>query len=190
MDKKIVLGSKSPRRQQLMEAAGYSFDTRTLDTDESFGAEMPALQVAEMLAHRKAEALLPTLSDDEILLTADSVVILDNTIYNKPETYEEGIQILSQLSNRTHTVATGVCIRTTTNIDSFTVITEVTFESISREEMDYYLQHFKPYDKAGAYGIQDWIGICKVKKISGSYTNIMGLPMKEVYDHLQKILAI
>lgn len=177
----LILGSKSPRRSQLLRDAGFEFEIRVQDSDESFELTMPPLEVAEFLAGVKARELHPTLSANEVLLTADSVVILDGLIYNKPAGYDEGMAMLTSLSGRTHTVATGVCVSTVSLSRSFTVITEVTFDNISTEEADYYLRHFHPYDKAGAYGIQDWIGWCKISRIEGSYSNVMGLPVREVY---------
>jgi septum formation protein len=180
--KKIILGSKSPRRSQLLTDAGFDIEVRTQDVEEDFDENLPIIEVAEMLALRKAAALLDTIQDHEILITADSVVILGQKIYNKPENYEDGVRILSELSGNTHTVATGVCISTKNDKISFTIKTEVTFEKITDNEINYYLTNYQPFDKAGAYGIQDWIGLCKVSKINGSYSNVMGLPMKEVYD--------
>lgn len=181
IDKKIVLGSKSPRRSQLLTEAGFTFEVRIQDIDEDFDPAMPVLEVAEDLANRKAAALRDTLKDDEVLITADSVVILDGVIYNKPSNYDEGVLMLSKLSNNTHTVATGVCLMTLEQAQSFTVITKVSFDNLSQKEMDYYLNNHEPYDKAGGYGIQDWIGLCKVANIEGSYSNVMGLPIREVY---------
>ncbi len=181
LNKKLVLGSKSPRRSQLLTEAGFEFVVRVQDIDEDFDPNMPVLEVAEDLAKRKAEALKNSLSVDEILITADSVVILDGVIYNKPENYEAGLIMLSKLASHTHTVATGVCISSITKTTSFTVTTQVTFDAMTVEEMDYYLINHKPYDKAGGYGIQDWIGLCKVASITGSYSNVMGLPVREVY---------
>ena len=183
-NKKLILGSKSPRRSQLLQEAGFAFEIRTQDIEESFDLSTQVLDVAEDLAIRKAYSLKHTLQEEEILLTADSVVILDNIIYNKPENYDEGVKILSALSDRTHTVATGVCLMTNKIIDSFTVVTKITFDKLSLDEIDYYLKTYQPYDKAGAYGIQDWIGWCKVKKIEGSYSNVMGLPVREVYEKI------
>jgi septum formation protein len=181
IDKKIVLGSKSPRRSQLLTEAGFTFEVRIQDIDEDFDPAMPVLEVAEDLANRKAAALKDTLKDDEVLITADSVVILDGVIYNKPSNYDEGVLMLSKLSNNTHTVATGVCLMTLEQAQSFTVITKVSFDNLSQKEMDYYLNNHEPFDKAGSYGIQDWIGLCKVANIEGSYSNVMGLPIREVY---------
>lgn len=184
-NRKLILGSKSPRRSQLLTEAGLIFDIRIQDVDESFDISEPVLEVAENLAIRKAIALKETLNNEEILLTADSVVILDDIIYNKPENYDDGVRILSALSDRTHTVATGVCLMTKDSQKSFTVLTYITFEKLSMNEIEYYLNTHQPYDKAGAYGIQDWIGWCKVKKIEGSYSNVMGLPVREVYEKIK-----
>lgn len=188
-DIKIVLGSKSPRRSQLLTEAGFEIEVRVQDVDEDFDANMPIMEVAEMLAQRKAQALSTTLLPKEILVTADSVVILNGKIYNKPADYDEGKRMLTELAGNTHTVATGVCIKTTKHKNIFTVKTEVTFEKMSEAEIDYYLINHKPYDKAGGYGIQDWIGLCKVSKINGSYSNVMGLPMKEVYDGILEMIG-
>ncbi len=181
----LILGSKSPRRSQLLREAGFEFEIRVQDGDEAFDPDMPPLDVAVYLAKTKAAALRHTLSENEVLLTADSVVILDGIIYNKPADYDEGIAMLSSLSGRTHTVATGVCVTTLKEEKAFTVITEVTFDIITADEMDYYLRHFHPYDKAGAYGIQEWIGWCKISRLHGSYSNVMGLPVREVYMALR-----
>ena len=186
-NKKLVLGSKSPRRTQLLSEAGFTFEVRVQDVDESFSPDMPVLDVAAHLAERKALALRPTLSEDEILVTADSVVILDNMIFNKPENFDDGIRILTSLSGKTHMVATGVCLETQKQQKTFTVITKVTFDEMSLDEMRYYMEIHKPYDKAGAYGIQDWIGLCKVCNIEGSYSNVMGLPVREVYMQLKEM---
>ncbi len=187
-NKKLILGSKSPRRSQLLEEAGFEFEIRVQDIDESYDLDMDVFAVAQDLAIRKADALFETLKDDEVLLTADSVVILNNIIYNKPENYEDGIRILNELSGQTHTVATGVSLSSQYARQSFTSITHVTFDDISNEEIAFYLNTYKPYDKAGGYGIQDWIGLCKVIKIDGSYSNVMGLPIRDVYRALQAFI--
>jgi septum formation protein len=182
----IILGSKSPRRQQLLTDAGFEFKVRTQDDDEVFDDKLPVLEVALSLAYRKASGLKNTLDDNELLITADSVVILDDIIYNKPADYNEGMEMLKKLSGKKHTVATGVALTSTTKQIGFTSITEVFFSEMTEDEIDYYLSRHQPYDKAGAYGIQDWIGLCKVNKIIGSYSNVMGLPMQELYDALRR----
>lgn len=172
----------------MLEEAGFEFEIRVQDIDESYDLDMDVFEVAQDLAIRKADALFETLKDDEVLLTADSVVILNNIIYNKPENYEDGIRILNELSGQTHTVATGVSLSSQYARQSFTSITHVTFDDISNEEIAFYLNTYKPYDKAGGYGIQDWIGLCKVIKIEGSYSNVMGLPIRDVYRALQAFI--
>jgi septum formation protein len=182
--RKLILGSKSPRRSQLLNEAGFSFAVRVQDCHEDFDSTVPLLEVPGMLAVRKARVLLYSLSDEEILLTADSVVISDGIIYNKPEDFDSGLTMLKALSDKTHTVATGVCLTSLHFENQFTVTTDITFDHIDEKEISYYLTHYRPYDKAGSYGIQDWIGLCKVKKIEGSYSNVMGLPIREVYKAL------
>lgn len=182
--RKLILGSKSPRRSQLLTEAGLAFEIRVQDCDEDFDSTVPLMEVPGMLASRKARALLHSLSDEEILLTADSVVISEGIIYNKPEDFDSGMYMLKALSEKTHTVATGVCLTSLHFEQQFTVTTHITFDLIDEKEISYYLTHYQPYDKAGSYGIQDWIGLCKVKRIEGSYSNVMGLPVREVYKAL------
>jgi septum formation protein len=185
LKKKLILASKSPRRSQLLKEAGFRFVVKTKEVDESWPNEMPVEQIAPYLAEKKALACADFLSnDDEILLTSDSVVLLDGNIYNKPADFEEGSQMLRALSGKTHTVMTGVCLLSTTKKKVFHAISKVHFEPLTDEEIHYYLSHYKPYDKAGAYAIQEWIGHCKISKIEGTYSNIMGLPMEAVYREL------
>lgn len=185
----LVLGSKSPRRSQILQDAGFTFELRTQDITEDFDPLMPVLEVAEDLAKRKASALVDGLEEKDILITADSVVILDDVIYNKPQDYDEAFSILRLLSGRKHTVATGICLTSRVKTTSFTEITYITFDDLTDQEIDYYITQYQPYDKAGAYGIQDWIGLCKINKIEGSYTNVMGLPMQAVYVAIQSFIT-
>lgn len=167
-----------------MKEAGFSFIVEKPDADESFPAEMPAYQVASYVASRKAEIFRPRLTE-EIVITADTVVILGNTILNKPANRDEAIAMLSTLSGKTHTVITGVCILSKEKEESFDDATEVTFVTLTRQQIEFYVDQYKPYDKAGAYGAQDWVGMVAIEKISGSYFNVMGLPIHKVYQHLQ-----
>lgn len=187
-DKKIILGSKSPRRSQLLRDAGFEFEIRYQDVDEDFASGIPPIEVAEMLAKRKAEPLQKTLHPDEILITADSVVILDDVIYNKPSNKDEAIAMLKVLANREHCVATGVCLVSLQKMQAFTSLTYVAFDPMSMDEITYYIDRFKPFDKAGSYGIQDWIGLCKVNSIRGSYSNVMGLPIRDLYQALTRFI--
>lgn len=184
---KLVLGSKSPRRHELLKSSGFYFTIRTQDGDESFPNEMPKKEVAKYLAVKKADVLMETLSEEELLITADSVVIINNQILNKPENFEQAKAMLSLLSNEWHEVATGVCLTTKKMQKSFTTFTQVKFDILSDAEMNYYINNYRPFDKAGSYGIQDWIGLCKVSEIVGSYSNVMGLPMRELYNALLKM---
>lgn len=181
---RIILGSKSPRRQEILKNAGFDFIIRTQDDDESFPEDMPQQEVAEFLAGKKADGLKHILTDKDLLITADSVVIIQNTILNKPESHNEAIQMLTLLGGQWHTVATGVCLTTLSHQKSFTSMTQVKMDDVSTEEIEYYIRTFKPFDKAGGYGIQDWIGMCKVSRIEGCYTTVMGLPMRDVYRAL------
>ena len=180
----LILASSSPRRQYLMKEAGFAFTIEKPDVDESFPPEMPVDQVARYLATKKAEYFRPKIHD-EIIVTADTVVILFNKILNKPIDKKEALEMLASLSGRTHLVMTGVCIVSKEKEESFDDTTEVTFQSLTREEIEYYVDQYKPYDKAGAYGAQDWIGMVAIRKIEGSYFNVMGLPIHKVYEHLK-----
>jgi septum formation protein len=180
----LILASSSPRRQYLLTEAGFEFSIEKPDTDESFPPDMPVDQVAKYLAAKKAEYFRLNLHD-QIVVTADTVVILFNKILNKPGNRAEACEMLSALSGRTHLVMTGVCIISKEKEESFDDTTEVTFQALTKDEIEFYVDHYKPYDKAGAYGAQDWIGMVAIKKISGSYFNVMGLPIHKVYEHLK-----
>jgi len=179
----IVLASSSPRRQYLMKEAGFHFTTEKPEGDESFPQELPVEQVARYLAEKKAEYFRLTMKD-EIIVTADTVVILNNRIINKPEDRNEAIRMLTDLSGETHIVMTGVCILSKEREESFDDTTEVTFQTLKQAEIEFYVDNYKPYDKAGAYGAQDWIGMVAIQNIVGSYFNVMGLPIHKVYQHL------
>lgn len=187
--KNIILASKSPRRKFLLEEADISFRIVTQDTDEVYDEDMDIYKVPEFLAQLKAQSVKDHLIDDTIIIAADTVVISpDNTIMGKPTDANDARQILSKLSNHRHEVVTGVALKSVTSEVSFSVTSVVYFDEISAKEIDYYIEQYKPYDKAGAYGIQDWIGWCKIKRIEGSYSNIMGLPMNKLYQELCNFL--
>jgi septum formation protein len=187
LNKKIILASKSPRRSQLLGQAGFNFEVKAKEVDEDYPADMPADDVAPYLAEKKAMACLDFLqSSDEILLSADSVVILDEKIYGKPVDYQDAVQILTELSGRVHKVITGVCLLSKHKKKVFSDVSLVHFQPLSQAEIHYYIEHCKPYDKAGAYAIQEWIGLCKISRIEGTYTNIMGLPMEAVFRELEQ----
>lgn len=182
-DRPLVLASASPRRKFLLEQAGYAFSVRRPGSDEQFPADMPPEKVASFLAEQKASFFRKTIGD-EIIITADTVVILDHVVLNKPTDGNDAVRMLESLSGRTHTVITGVCILSRERERIFDDTTYVTFRSLTRVEIDYYVKYYQPLDKAGAYGAQDWIGLTGVEKISGSYFNVMGLPVHRVYENL------
>lgn len=187
MFRPIILASKSPRRSQLLREAGIDFTVQTFDVDESFPADMPVETVAPWLAQRKAQAAAHLIQDQEIILSADSVVILDGVIYNKPEDYADASRMLRLLSGRQHTVITGVCLLAKEQEKLLAGVTKVWFADLSDTEIDYYIRTCQPFDKAGSYGAQDWIGHCKITRIEGTFQNVMGLPVDLVYAALMEI---
>ncbi len=185
ISKKIILCSNSPRRSQLLSDAGFDFVVKTTDVDENYPPDLEVEKVAEFLAKKKADASRKFLEKDAILLTADSIVALGNKIYGKPKDAQEAFRILTELSGKQHTVITGVCLLSTTKEKTFSSFSKVTFEPMTASEIEYYIDKFQPYDKAGAYAIQEWIGLCKISRIEGLYSNIMGLPVSDVYRELR-----
>ena len=180
--KTVILASQSPRRQELLSDLGISFEVKTKPTEEDFPSEMDTHDIAEYLAIKKASAFKP--KENEILITADTVVIHNNKVLNKPKDAEEAKKMLNKLSNSSHEVITGVCVYHKNQQHSFSELTKVTFKTISENEIDYYINNFNPSDKAGAYGIQDWIGKIGIKSIEGCYYNVMGLPLHSLYSYL------
>ena len=157
------------------------------DIDESYPADLPVKEVALYIAGKKADAYRKTLADDELVITADTVVIVGDEILGKPVDEADAVRMLRLLSGRTHQVTTGVCLLTATNEHRFAVTTDVTFKSLSDDEIRYYITRYKPFDKAGAYGIQEWIGYVGVTCLHGSYYNVMGLPVQRIYEALQQM---
>jgi septum formation protein len=180
----LILASSSPRRQYLMTEAGFKFRIEKPDVEESWPSGLPIHHVARYLAEKKAEYFRPSMKH-EVIVAADTVVIIDDQIINKPGDRDEAIRMLTQLSGRTHSVMTGVCIISQGREESFEDTTLVTFQELSQQEIAHYVDNFRPYDKAGAYGAQDWIGMVAIQKIEGSYFNVMGLPIHLVYQHLK-----
>lgn len=166
-----------------MREAGFTFTVDKPDVEESFPSTLPVTEVARYLAMKKAEYYRLTLTD-QIIVTADTVVILGNKILNKPNDRAEAISMLSELSGNVHLVMTGVCVLSKEKETSFDDTTEVTFKKLTQSEIEFYVDHYKPFDKAGAYGAQDWIGMVAIEKITGSYFNVMGLPISKVYTTL------
>ncbi|OPZ26025.1 MAG: Septum formation protein Maf [Bacteroidetes bacterium ADurb.BinA174] len=183
---KIILASNSPRRKELLSGLDVGYEIRTLpDIDEEYPNDIPLEKVAEFLARKKTAAYLPVLNDNELLITADTIVFLNNKIYGKPVNNADAEQMLRDLSGQTHLVITGVCLTSTKKQVIFSDTTKVTFSDLSDEEIEYYVEKYQPIDKAGAYGVQEWIGYVAVKHIEGSYFNVMGLPIHRVYEELK-----
>lgn len=184
----IILASKSPRRKELLEMLDVPFTIYTKDgIDETYPEDLAAEEVAEYLSRLKGTAYSEEIKNNELVITADTVVILDGKIYGKPRNEKDAIDMLMDLQGKTHTVATGVTIATKDQLISFSTYTGVTFAGISRDEAEYYVKKYQPLDKAGAYGIQEWIGCAAVERIEGSFYNVMGLPVHQLYNALKRL---
>ena len=182
---RIVLASNSPRRRELLSGLGISYEVRVLpDVEESYPAALPVGEIAEYIAREKAEAYKSVMTDDELLITADTVVVCKGEVMGKPVDEADARRMLHKLSGCTHQVTTGVCLTTIGAHRSFSVTTNVSFKNLSDEEIDYYVANYRPMDKAGAYGIQEWIGYIGVTGLEGSYFNVMGLPVQRIYKEL------
>ncbi len=184
IQRKLLLFSKSPRRSQLLREAGFNFEVASKEVDESYPADLEQKQVAEYIARKKAVAARALLQPNQVILTADTVVLLEGKIFEKPVDKADGQRMLRELSGKVHEVITGVCLFSEKEERSFSESAKVHFATLTEAEIDYYLDTYQPYDKAGAYGIQEWIGHCKIHKIEGTYPNIMGLPVNAVYREL------
>ena len=185
---KVILASNSPRRKELLAGLGVDYEVRTLpDVDESYPETLQGADIPLYIAQEKADAYVAMMQPGELMITADTIVWLDGKVLGKPRDREDALQMLRTMSGRTHEVFTGVCITTTDWQRSFTAQTEVRFATLSEEEIAYYVDNFQPMDKAGAYGVQEWIGFIGVENISGSYYNIMGLPVQKLYRELLKV---
>ncbi|NMM48068.1 Maf family nucleotide pyrophosphatase [Marinigracilibium pacificum] len=179
----LILASRSPRRKQLVEQLGLSVIVQPMDIEETYPDTLDPYKVPEYLARKKALAF-EKITDNAIILTGDTVVILDNKILEKPADRNEAINMLSSLSGKKHDVVSGICLRDNSNIITASETTTVWFNNLSIEEISYYVDNYKPFDKAGAYGIQEWIGMIGVEKIEGSYFNVVGFPIHLVYQKL------
>jgi len=180
----FILASKSPRRQFLLKDLGLNFEVHTKEVDESFSPKLVAEQIPLYLCEKKAHAFDDELADNSIVITADTIVWVDGQVLNKPVDYDDAVRMLKLLSGRMHEVFTGVCLKSNSKMKSFYSVTKVYFKHLTDDEINYYLTNYKPYDKAGAYGAQEWIGYIAVERIEGSYFNVMGLPLKELYEEL------
>lgn len=186
MVKRLILASNSPRRRQLMEGLDLPFEVMVLPSiDEGYPEDLPVTEVAEYIAREKAEPYKAIMQGDWLVITADTTVVVDDDLLGKPADKEDARRMLRKISGRTHQVVTGVCLTTKDSQRSFSVSTDVTFKQLSDEEIDYYIDHYKPFDKAGAYGIQEWIGYIGVTGLNGSYFNVMGLPVQRLSEELR-----
>ena len=184
---KIILASNSPRRKELLSGLGVEYTVKTMpDVDESYPDGLSGEEIAKHIARGKAEAYRSLIQADELVITADTIVWLDGTVMGKPKDEDEAKDMLMRLSGKTHQVITGVCLTTATMQKTFATVTDVTFATLTDEEVDYYVTRYQPMDKAGSYGVQEWVGFVGVENLSGSYFNVMGLPIQRLYTELKK----
>ena len=181
---KIILASGSPRRQEFFRNLNLDFEIRLREIEEIFPEQLQSLAITDYLAKLKASAFEGDLLENELLITSDTLVWLKNEALGKPKDYDDAFAMLQKLSNQTHEVITSVCFKTKYKTDIVNDITKVTFGYLSDEAISYYLDNYKPFDKAGSYGIQEWIGLVGIIKVDGSYTNVVGLPTEKVYQYL------
>ena len=184
----IILASNSPRRQELLSELGVEYIVRPLPSmDESYPSHLKGGEIVKFIAHKKAKSYESVMDENDLIITADTIVYFNGEALGKPKDKETALTMLSHLSGNIHEVFTGVCLKTKKQTISFVARTEVKFASLSTEEIEYYIEKYKPYDKAGSYGIQEWIGYIGVENISGSFYNVMGLPMHKLYTELKNI---
>ena len=187
---KIILASNSPRRKELLAGLDVQFEVRVLKgIDESYPDTVPTAEIAEYIAQKKAAAYRETIAADELVITADTIVVLGDEVLGKPKDAADARRMLRELSGRTHQVITGVVLTTKERQEHFSVVSDVTFKTLEDSEIDYYVETYKPMDKAGAYGIQEWIGYVGVTRLEGSYFNVMGLPVQRIYEALKRFAS-
>ena len=187
-DYRLILASRSPRRQQLLRELGLKFDIVIREYEEIYPEGLNGEEIARFISHEKAASLKDDISDNAIVIAADTIVWCNKKVLGKPLNHEDATRILKEISGNTHEVITGVSLRSKTKEFTFSESTKVTFETLTEEEISYYIDEYKPYDKAGAYGIQEWIGIIACSHIDGSYFNVVGLPVQRLYKELQKFI--
>ena len=187
-DYKIILASGSPRRQQFFKDLDLDFEIRLKDIEEIYPDDLQGVEITNYLAQLKANAFDGEIAVNEILVTSDTIVWLNSKALGKPKNYDDAFAILKSLSNETHEVITSVCFKTIDKTETIFEVTKVTFNTLSDEAIRYYLDNYKPFDKAGAYGIQEWVGLVGITRIDGSYTNVVGLPTEKVYQYLSKYI--
>ncbi len=184
---RIILASGSPRRQQFLKELDIDFEIQLKDIEEIYPDHLQAEEITNFLAKLKASAFVLNLDENDILITSDTIVWLNNKALGKPKDYDDAFEMLTEMSGTTHKVITSVCIKTTIKEIVFYEETLVTFTELSSEEIKYYLNNYQPFDKAGSYGIQEWIGLVAIEKIEGSYANVVGLPTHRLYQELMKL---
>jgi len=185
---KIVLASNSPRRRELLSGLNLEYTVRVLpDIDESYPDTLKGEEIPMYISREKAEAYRNSMAEDELIITADTVVCINEKVLGKPRTQEEAKEMLRELSGKTHQVITGVCLMTCGLQRTFSATTQVTFDVLTEDEIEFYVEKFRPLDKAGAYGVQEWIGFVGVSRLEGSYFNVMGLPVQRLYQELKKL---
>ncbi|WP_304217429.1 Maf-like protein [Phocaeicola plebeius] len=185
---KIVLASNSPRRRELLSGLNLEYTVRVLpDIDESYPDTLKGEEIPMYISREKAEAYRNSMAEDELIITADTVVCINEKVLGKPQTLEEAKEMLRELSGKTHQVITGVCLMTRDLQRTFSATTQVTFDVLTEDEIEFYVEKFRPLDKAGAYGVQEWIGFVGVSRLEGSYFNVMGLPVQRLYQELKKL---
>lgn len=184
----LILASGSPRRQQFFKDLNLDFEIRLKEIEEIYPPELKAVEITDFLAELKANAFEGELKENEVLITSDTIVWHKNKALGKPKNAKEAFEMIKSMSNTTHEVFTSVCFKTNTNSTVLNDVTKVTFKELSDEAILYYIENYKPYDKAGAYGIQEWFGFMAVSKVEGSYTNVMGLPTAKVYEYLSTLV--
>lgn len=185
---KIVLASNSPRRRELLSGLNLEYTVRVLpDIDESYPDTLKGEEIPMYISREKAKAYRNSMAEDELIITADTVVCINEKVLGKPRTQEEAKEMLRELSGKTHQVITGVCLMTCGLQRTFSATTQVTFDVLTEDEIEFYVEKFHPLDKAGAYGVQEWIGFVGVSRLEGSYFNVMGLPVQRLYQELKKL---
>jgi septum formation protein len=188
-DYRLILASRSPRRQQLLRELGLKFDVVIREFEEIYPEGLRGEEIARFVAYEKASSFKNEISENEIVIAADTIVWCNNKVLGKPQDHEDAIRILKEISGKTHEVITGVSLLSQKKELTFSESTKVTFEALTEDEISYYIDEFKPYDKAGAYGVQEWIGITACSRIEGSYFNVVGLPVQRLYKELQNFLV-
>jgi septum formation protein len=186
---RIILASRSPRRKELLSELGLTFEVRIAEFDESYPADLKGEEIAAYIASAKSTGFRSNIQSDELIITADTIVWCNGKVLGKPRNERDAELILNEISGNTHEVITGVCILTGEKSICFTESTKVTFSKLSNEEISYYISKYRPYDKAGAYGIQEWIGVAACRRIEGSYFNVVGLPVQRLYEELNNFAS-